>query len=69
MKKIGGPGFLAGLSLLLLFYVVVIRLHFVVLPVVFLALGFIYLCLERQESAAPVPVFAAPGQFDPRHVL
>ena len=41
MKKAGGPGFGAGIALILLFYVVVIRLHFVVLPVVFLALGFI----------------------------
>ncbi len=40
MKKIGVPGLGAGISLILLFYVVVIRLHFVALPVVFLALGF-----------------------------
>ncbi len=41
MNKVGGPGFGAGISLILLFYVVVIRLQFVALPVFFLALGFI----------------------------
>jgi O-antigen ligase len=41
MKKVGGLDIGAGISLILLFYVVVVRLQFAVLPLFFLALGFI----------------------------
>ena len=41
IKKISLFDFFAAISLILLFYIVVIHLHFMILPVFFLALGFI----------------------------